>query len=59
MRGILQLGTDLVALHADAWGLKKLFTYGVRKSGADKLAEGSPNRRASWHSILSGAVVDY
>lgn len=45
MRGLCSCPNDPVALHADAWGLKKLFTYGVRKSGADKLAEGSPHRR--------------
>lgn len=45
LRGICQLPTDLVALHHDSWGVKKLFTYGVRKSGADNLASRSPNRR--------------
>ena len=48
LRGICQLPTDLVALHHDSWGLKKLFTYGVRKSGADNLASRSPNRRESY-----------
>ena len=48
LRAMLQLRQDPAALHADAWALKKLFSYGVRKSGADKLASGSPIRRESW-----------
>ena len=48
LRSICNAPNDPVALHHDAWGLKKLFTYGVRKSGHDKLTNGSPARRDSW-----------
>lgn len=48
LRNIVGAPSNPPTLHADAWGLKKLFTYGVRKSGADKLASGSPQRRVPW-----------
>ena len=39
---------DPVAIHHDAWGIKKLFSYSLRRTGSDSrysLDDGTPNRR--------------
>ena len=44
----------------DSWALKKLFTYGCRKSGADKALTSSPHRRVSCINqgcVLYGVIV--
>jgi hypothetical protein len=36
---------DAVRLHQDSWGLKKLFSYMIRKAGKDKDTVADPKRR--------------
>lgn len=47
LRCLCALPKDASSLQADAWGLKKLFSYACRKSGYDKDLSSSPSRRAT------------
>eukprot|EP00435_Cladocopium_sp_Y103_P032526 s2049_g8.t1 len=42
---MLGVAPDAVRLHLDSWGLKKLFSYMIRKAGKDKDAMADPKRR--------------
>lgn len=44
-RAKCSLSKDDGAIHSDAWGCKRLFSYGCRKSGVDKDLDTSPARR--------------
>lgn len=59
MRALFALPKDQGDVHSDAWGLKKLFSYGCRKSGYDKDLEKSPHRRDThlkWAHLLSTSL---
>ena len=36
LRGLMNVAPDAVKLHLDSWGVKKLFSYMIRKAGKDK-----------------------
>ena len=46
LRRMCALPQDLAILQCDAWGVKKLFSYGCRRAGFDKSLSKSPQRRA-------------
>ncbi|CAL1157424.1 unnamed protein product, partial [Cladocopium goreaui] len=59
LRSICCAPLDPVALHADAWGLKKLFTYGVRKGGHDKDTAVNPFFDELWkHWYVQSGCTD-
>ena len=43
---MVSLPEDPVKLHLDSWAVKKLFSLALRRSGKDKDAEGTPQRKA-------------
>jgi hypothetical protein len=43
---------DAVKLHLDSWGVKKLFSYMIRKAGKDK-GECSSDPRRREHLLMS------
>ena len=45
LRSMLGVVPDAVRLHQDSWGLKKLFSYMIRKAGKDKDTVADPKRR--------------
>ena len=62
LRSLVGLSPDPTKLCCDSWGLKKLFTYAIRKAGKDKPdCEGIPKRRESQPNInmkpFSGHVL--
>ena len=50
----------MVKVCTDSWGIKKLFTYAIRKAGKDKPdCEGIPRRRETSFEIKSLSVFGF
>ena len=45
---MLSMPVNPVAIHHDAWAMKKLFSHALRRAGAERIDSGdSPTRRAA------------
>ena len=49
---------DAVRLHKDSWGLKKLFSYMIRKAGKDKDTVTDPKRRDPYQTSFMDDSLD-